>query len=221
TVITEPLRCVFAGHIQTNCRSLDHKGMFSGILSSQAGDWMKIFVLTKRHYMGKDLLDDRFGRFRDLPLELARLGHDVRGLALGYRRRPEGVFVDGAGSSGASVTWNSVNFLNGHLPQLGKYRRHALNLSREFQPDLVWACSDAYHATFGRWLAKRIRTRCVIDLYDNFEALPASRVPAVLPLFRRAVKTADGVTAFSGRLADYVMQNYGRTEPTTVVENGI
>ena len=221
TVITEPLLCVFAGHIQTNCRSLDHKRMFSGILSSQAGHWMKIFVLTKRQYMGKDLLDDRFGRFRELPLELARLGHDVRGLALGYRRRPEGVFVDGAGSSGASVTWNSVNFLNGHLPQLGKYRRHALNLSREFQPDLVWACSDAYHATFGRWLAKRIRTRCVIDLYDNFEAFPASRVPAVLPLFRRAVKTADGVTAFSGRLADYVMQNYGRTEPTTVVENGI
>jgi hypothetical protein len=34
---------------------------------------MKIFVLTKRQYMGKDLLDDRFGRFRELPLELAKL----------------------------------------------------------------------------------------------------------------------------------------------------
>jgi teichuronic acid biosynthesis glycosyltransferase TuaC len=40
---------------------------------------MKILVLTKRQYMGKDLLDDRFGRFRELPLELARLGHEVIG----------------------------------------------------------------------------------------------------------------------------------------------
>ncbi len=34
---------------------------------------MKILVLTKRQYMGKDLIGDRFGRFRELPLELARL----------------------------------------------------------------------------------------------------------------------------------------------------
>ena len=32
---------------------------------------MKILVLTKRQYMGKDLLDDRFGRFWEVPLELA------------------------------------------------------------------------------------------------------------------------------------------------------
>src|SRR4029434_5729673 len=37
---------------------------------------MKILVLTKRQYMGKDLLDDRFGRFCEVPLELAHLGHD-------------------------------------------------------------------------------------------------------------------------------------------------
>lgn len=182
---------------------------------------MKILVLTKRQYMGKDLLDDRFGRFRELPLELARLGHEVRGLALSYRRRPEGVFVDGVGSSGPKVLWNSISLLNGYLPQLRKYTRRAVTLSQEFRPDLIWACSDAYHAIFGSWLASRARARCVIDLYDNFEAFPASRVPGVLPLFRRAVTTVDGVTAFSGRLADYVMRNYKRTQPTFVVENGI
>ena len=50
---------------------------------------MRILVLTKRQYMGKDLLDDRFGRFRELPLELARLGHQVHGLCLSYRARNE------------------------------------------------------------------------------------------------------------------------------------
>jgi glycosyltransferase involved in cell wall biosynthesis len=182
---------------------------------------MKILVLTKRQYMGKDLIDDRFGRFRELPLELARLGHGVQGLALSYRWRPEGAFVDGIGSSGASVMWNSVSLLNGYLPQLRKYTRRALKLSQEFRPDIIWTCSDAYHAIFGRWLANRVRARCVIDLYDNFEAFRATRFPGVLPLFRRAVKTANGVTAFSERLADKVTRTYNRTRPTIVVENGI
>ena len=48
---------------------------------------MKILVLTKRQYMGKDLLNDRFGRFRELPLELARLGHVIMGLATSYRQK--------------------------------------------------------------------------------------------------------------------------------------
>jgi teichuronic acid biosynthesis glycosyltransferase TuaC len=182
---------------------------------------MKILVLTKRQYMAKDLIDDRFGRFRELPLELARLGHEVQGLALSYRWRPEGAFVDGVGSSGASVTWNSVSLLNGYLPQLRKYTRRALKLSQEFRPDIIWACSDAYQTIFGSWLAKRVRARCIIDLYDNFEAFAASRLPGVLPFFRRVVKTADGVTAFSGRLANHVTRNYTRTKLTTVVENGI
>jgi len=182
---------------------------------------MKILVLTKRQYMAKDLIDDRFGRFRELPLELARLGHEVHGLTLSYRQRPEGTFIDGDGLSGSGVTWNSINLLSGRLPQLLRYIRRALKLSQEFRPDIIWACSDAYHAVFGRWLAERVRARCVIDLYDNFEAFAASRITGVLPLFRRAVKTADGVTAFSGRLADNVTRIYKRTKPTIVVENGV
>ena len=43
---------------------------------------MRILVLTKRQYMGKDLLDDRFGRFWELPLELARLRHEATGIRL-------------------------------------------------------------------------------------------------------------------------------------------
>jgi teichuronic acid biosynthesis glycosyltransferase TuaC len=181
---------------------------------------LKILVLTKRQYMGKDLLDDHFGRFRELPLELARLGHDVRGLCLSYHAKPEGKFVDGDGSSGSGVTWDSVNLLNGYLPQIERYMRRALQISREFRPDVIWVCSDAYHAIFGNWLAMRGQSRCVIDLYDNFEAFNASRIPGVLPLFRRAVKAADGVTAFSRRLAEHVARTYLRTKPTSIIENG-
>ena len=171
--------------------------------------------------MAKDLIDDRFGRFRELPLGLARLGHEVRGLALSYRPRPQGLFVDQGDSPVARVQWTSVNLLNGCLPQLEKYLRRARALSREFAPDLIWACSDAYHIIFGSWLARRAGVKYVADLYDNFEAFTASRVPGILPLFRRAVFKADGVTAFSDRLANYVAKNYARTKPTIVVQNGV
>jgi glycosyltransferase involved in cell wall biosynthesis len=42
----------------------------------------------------------------------------------------------------------------------------------------------------------------------------------VLPLFRRAIKAADGVTTFSRRLADHVARTYGRSNPISVIENG-
>jgi teichuronic acid biosynthesis glycosyltransferase TuaC len=170
--------------------------------------------------MGKDLLDDHFGRFRELPLELARLGHDVRGLCFSYHAKSEGKFVDRDGSSGAQVTWHSVNLFGRHLLRIRSYTTYALQLSHEFQPDLIWACSDVYHAIFASWLAKRVGARCVIDLYDNFESFSASRFPGVLPLFRRAVRAADGVTSFSQRLAEYVVQTYTRTKPTSIIENG-
>jgi len=181
---------------------------------------LRILVLTKRQYMGKDLLDDRFGRFWELPLELSRLGHQVEGLALSYRKRSEVTF-DHEHDSFGGIIWGSVNLLNGYLPQIARYRRRALQIARDFSPDIVWAGSDAYHAVFGNWLAKRVNARCVIDLYDNFEAFSASQVPGVLPLFRRAAKTADGLSVFSQRLVNHVTRNYPRSKPTTVIENGV
>lgn len=182
---------------------------------------MKILVLTKRQYMGKDLIDDRFGRFRELPLELARLGHEVQGLALSYRPKAEGVFIDGDAAGGSSVAWHSVNLLNRFSLALRRYPMSALAITRDFKPDIIWACSDAYHAVFGGWLARRIGSHCVIDLYDDFESFKASRIPGVLPLFRRAVKGADGVSVLSRRLANHIERNYARTKPMSVIENGI
>src|ERR1044072_8186933 len=115
---------------------------------------MKILVLTKRQYMGKDLLDDRFGRFWELPFELMRLGHDVRGIALSYQRRPKAKLADIEGLSDIGATWSSINLLTGYLPQIERYTRRALRIAREFCPDIIWIGSDAYHAVFGSWLAK-------------------------------------------------------------------
>jgi glycosyltransferase involved in cell wall biosynthesis len=171
--------------------------------------------------MAKDLIDDHFGRFWELPFELAALGHEIKGLTLSYRCRAEGEFIERDRADQLGVAWNSINLMRGYLPQIEHYARCALQLVHEFCPDIIWACSDAYHAIFGRWLAKRANARDVIDLYDNFEAFSASKIPGVLPGFRRAVKAADGVTAFSTRLAGHVERSFPRTKPTIVIENGI
>ncbi|HXG50603.1 MAG TPA: glycosyltransferase [candidate division Zixibacteria bacterium] len=182
---------------------------------------MKVLVLTKRQYMGKDLLDDRFGRFRELPAELANLGHEVRGVTLSYRRRNDTTVLDSARPGGPSVMWESFDLTSRAGAGAAMFIRRSVEIIGHFEPDVIWAGSDAFLAVLGAWLARRRRLRSVIDLYDNFEAFGASRLPLIVPLFRRAVRSADGVTCFSRRLAAHITRDYRRLKPTVVIENGV
>lgn len=181
---------------------------------------MNILVLTKRQYMGKDLLDDRFGRFREFPLELAKLGHEVRGVCLSYRQRTQGLIKDSDLDSPVSVSWFALNLGRLVIPGLVQYRLQVKKLLKNFMPDLIWACSDSFHVVFGIWMARLYRTKCVVDLYDNFEAFPATRLTGILPLFKRALHNADGITCFSKRLVDHILHHYGRNNSITV-ESGV
>ncbi len=182
---------------------------------------MKILVLTKRQYMGKDLLDDRFGRFWELPAELSRLGHEVQGIALSYRTKPEGAWAPSISSSTGSVTWHSLNLFNTPWPGLKRYLRFVQKRGGAFDPEVIWACSDALHAILGYKLAKNGTARLVIDLYDNFESYTATRIPGILPLFKRAVRAADGVTCVSSQLANYIAAQYRCPAPVLLLENAI
>lgn len=182
---------------------------------------MRILVLTKRQYMAKDLLDDRFGRFWQLPLELARRGLRVQGIALSYRPRPEGLFTSETDAPNRSVNWHAVNLLDRGWPAPRRYLRRAREIATEFQPDVLWACSDAYHAIFGAKLADQIGSKCVIDLYDNFESYSATKIPGVVRLFKRALRSAGGVTCVSSQLAAYVRDHYQCRAPRLVLENAV
>src|SRR5215813_13626746 len=126
--------------------------------------------------MGEDLLDHRFCRFRELHLSLARLGDEVHGISLSYRRREEGSLTDYVPSQDGQVIWHSFNLLNGFVPALQSYINYARQSIRDFYPYIIWACSDAYHAIFGYRLSQEYQTKCVIDLYDNFEAFGATKL---------------------------------------------
>ncbi len=182
---------------------------------------MRILVLAKRQYTGKDLVDDRFGRIRELPLELANLGHEVRGICLSYHVRSEGLFPDSGSTEGVQVPWHSLNLGSLIIPGLFRYYREVKSIAHQFKPHIIWACSDAYHAIFGVSLAKELNTKSVVDLYDNFESFGATKLPGVLSLFKSAVKNAHGVTCVSQALADHVSQNYHRQGPIMVLENAV
>ena len=180
---------------------------------------MKVLVLTKRQYMGKDLLDDCFGRFWEVPLALARGGHEIRGIALSYRARPEGTVAPAENPGG--MLWHSVNLFPVKLPSRHRYLVLTEEAIQKFQPDIIWSCSDAFHAILGARLAKKNGIKHVIDLYDNFESYGASKIPGVRPLFKRAVAGADGLSCVSSSLESYVRNRYRTPAPTLVLENAI
>lgn len=173
---------------------------------------LKVLVITKRQYTNRDLLDDRFGRVRELPLGLAAGGHAVRGLCLSYKRKEERITRDGP------VTWESLNA--GPLKIRGLLRFILRASSLASHADVIWACSDSFYGIIGYWLSRRHQVPLVFDLYDNFEYFLAAKLPPIKQLYRHVVRKSDVVTCVSHPLYRLV-RSYGRKGPLYVLENGV
>jgi glycosyltransferase involved in cell wall biosynthesis len=180
---------------------------------------MHILVVTKRQYTNLDLLDDRFGRLREIPLSLAKAGHKVAGICLSYRNRKEGTYLDG--DEDATVQWQSLNVKRLLPSGRTSYWRQIDHMIERFKPDLIWACSDALHVISGAYLAKKYSIPLIVDLYDNFESFYATRLPWVTPLFRKALQSAHAVTCVSLPLKRYVQENMEYRGPVQVIENAV
>ena len=173
---------------------------------------MRILVLTKRQYMSKDLIDDRFGRFREIPLALGQMGHEVRGLCLSYAKRNEGWVQDGP------VLWKSINATKLKLPGLLRFIMEAQKLAKK--SDIIWACSDSFYGIIGYFLSLKYHTPLVFDLYDNFEYFLMAKFPIVKQLYRLVVKNCHAVTCVSRPLSRLV-ESYGRQGRLFVIENAV
>lgn len=163
---------------------------------------MRILVLTKRQYTGRDLLDDRFGRLFEIPENLAAMGHEVRGLACSYRPRVEGTTQPGR------VGWRSINA----APLGTGMLRHLREIRQEisaFRPDVVWASSDMWHAIACHRVCREMGIPFVLDLYDNYESFLLSKVPGTRHFFKRACREANGISSISAPLSTYLGQGYG------------
>jgi teichuronic acid biosynthesis glycosyltransferase TuaC len=172
----------------------------------------RLLVITKRQYTNRDLLDDRFGRIRELTLQLGLRGFQVEGLCLSYQKKREGQTLDGP------VLWESMNAGALKLPGLLRFISRASSLAS--RADLIWACSDSFYGIIGYWLSRRFHIPLVFDLYDNFEYFLVGRIPPIRHFYRRVVRKSDAVTCVSQPLAQFV-HCCGRKGPVHVLENGV
>jgi glycosyltransferase involved in cell wall biosynthesis len=173
---------------------------------------MRILILTKRQYMNKDLLDDRYGRFREIPLALGTNGHKVKGVCLSYAHKNEGWIKDGP------VFWKSINATPLKLPGLLQFINVAYRFAKK--SDVIWACSDSFYGIIGYLLSSKCHIPLVFDLYDNFEYYLMAKLPVIKQLYRQVVKKSDAVTCVSRPLSRLV-KSYGRKSRVNVLENGI
>ena len=180
---------------------------------------MRCLFISKRQYTNKDLIDDRFGRCRELPLQLSVLNHQVVGTCLSYKKKPELIVQDSTDS--ASVEWHSINA--GRIKLLGaiRYTYYTYKLARRFRPDIIIATSDSIYGVIALILARLLRKPYVFDLYDNYESFAAYKLPFMRILYGSAIRNANLITVVSEPLKQHILNIYKRKGPTVVLENGV
>ena len=171
---------------------------------------MRILVITKRQYMSKDLLDNRFGRFREIPLSLSRMGHQVTGLCLSYKRRSKGWLLD------ETVRWKSINATALKFPGLIRFVLAARKLARD--SDIIWACSDSFYGVIGCLLGKLYKVPIIFDIYENFGKFSIAKLPVIKQLYHWAIRESNAVTCLSNPFAKYILENFNGQKKVFPIE---
>lgn len=172
---------------------------------------MRLLVLSKRQYTGRDLLDDRYGRLYELPVALAARGHGVAVLVASYRARGELSRVE------SGVSWHSMDAWRSPMA----YRRRLRELLRDFRPDVIWASSDAFHVIGAATVGRRSRIPVVADFYDDYEAFGLTSLPGLRSMLRRASAQVDAISVVSHSLAATLKSRASIIAPVEVVPNGV
>jgi glycosyltransferase involved in cell wall biosynthesis len=169
---------------------------------------MRIAFFCKRQYMGKDVILDRYARLYEIPRQLARLGHVVRGFCLSYQGHLAGQWTHAVDSDSGRLDWASYPLGRLILPGLLTYFTRVLRELRQFQPEVLIGASDIPHAILTQRLAARLGIPYAIDLYDNFEGFGQARIPGMVAALRNAVRQAVLVTTTSDLLKELVEKEY-------------
>jgi teichuronic acid biosynthesis glycosyltransferase TuaC len=182
---------------------------------------MRILMMTKRQYMRRDLIDDRYGRFFALANELSGLGNQVAVSCVSYQRRSN-LPCEWDGREFQAPFWSSwcVSRFSTYFGG-GSWRAGMSRLFGHWRPDAVLACSDAFQVILASWLAGSWGLPMFVDLYDNFESYPATKLPGVRRMFRRAVRRAAGISMISPPLDQYVRESCEYQGPALVLENAV
>lgn len=179
---------------------------------------MRILFLAKRHYMSRDLLRDRYGRFYELPVTLAGQGAEVLVSCLSYYNDGE---ANDLQMEDEGVSWRS--FYTGHNLPLGLYRyyRSLCRYLAQARPDVIVGASDSIHVILAAKLAAEFHLPWCADLYDNFESYGQMLLPGLRRAYRVAVGAADAVTVVSEPLKSHVDETCRPRGRVEVIENAV
>ena len=144
----------------------------------------RLVFLSKRRPSGGDLYQRPFGRFGNLPIELAKKGCKVTVICLSHRRD------ENDQRQYMGVDWVSISASPNPLAAISRLKKQTC----DFEPDWVVGFSDTYYGILATHLAKKIGCQSLVDAYDNYQ----SYIPWAFPLhwaWRSALKKADLVSA--------------------------
>lgn len=180
---------------------------------------MRVLFLTKQQYMGKDLLQDRFGRFYELPKILASQGHGVRGICLKYWNNGIDPSVFRQNLDG--VEWESIQLGWNWPAALCRYFWRLKEVARDFEPEIIVGASDAMHVIMAASLSSKIEVPLVVDLYDDFESYGATQLPGIKTRLKRGILSASAVSTVSSALAEKVTNEYRASGIVRTITNAV
>lgn len=181
---------------------------------------MRIAFLCKRHYTGKDVITDRFGRLYEIPHQLALLGHEIKAWCLDYHGKQDEQLLQHDLEFGY-LAWSSTALKGMRLLRLLAYLSKLKRDIEIFKPDIIIGASDIPHVFLATYVAKQLNIPCVIDLYDNFESFGQARIPYFKTLLKYAIRQAHLVITVSQLLKEKVQRDYSPICPVCVMTNGV
>lgn len=172
---------------------------------------MRVLVLCKRQYTGKDLLDDRYGRLFELPAALASRGHEVTVLAASYRAKGNSSRVE------EQVDWHSIDVIRSPFGYQQRLRR----LIADMRPDVLWPSSDVLHVIEGSRQGQKNGIPVVVDLYDDYESFKLTSAMGLVRTLRQACAKAAALSVVSQTLAETIKARRPIVGPMAVIGNGV
>lgn len=162
---------------------------------------MRILYLCKRHYMGHDVIEDKYARLYEQPFQLASIGNDVLGVCLSYR--PCTTKLEYHQTNNGSLQWIGLSAGKSRCNILF-YPLKVLKLAESFRPDILVSSSDCLHIILGKWLSKQLNIPFSADLYDDYETFGLAKIPTVKRLFRSALNHASIISCVSRSLVSHI-----------------
>jgi len=168
---------------------------------------LRLLFVSNRQTQQRDLVTHPHGRYFHLPIALARMGHEVSVALCSHHALPSERFRR------EGVDWASEDLRTGGPDRfLGALEAHA----KDFRPDWVIGCSDAWYGPLAQRIAKRRGARLAVDAHDNYEAYEPWNL-ALHWRWRSSVGAADVVTAAGPQLAARLDGHRGGRSPTQIV----